>query len=59
MILISLMSLMLIVSFVRISAGYKNADKISVEAVGKRAIRPQSGLAGMPEKLRTAYRIRS
>jgi hypothetical protein len=49
---------MLIVSFVRISAGYKNADKISAEAVGKRAIRQQSDLAGMPEKLRTAYRIR-
>jgi hypothetical protein len=50
---------MLIVSFIGISAGYKNAHKISAEVVGKRAIRRQSGLAGMPGKLRTAYRIRS
>jgi hypothetical protein len=50
---------MSIVSFVGISAGYKSAGKISAEAVGKRAIRQQGGLAWMPEKLRTAYRIRS
>jgi len=50
---------MLIVSFVGISAGYKNAHKISAEAVGKGAIREQSDLAGTPEELRTAYRIRS
>jgi len=50
---------MLIVSFDGISAAYKNADEISLEAVAKRAVREQSGIAGTPEKLRTAYRIRS
>jgi hypothetical protein len=50
---------MLIVSFVGISAAYKNAHEIPAEAVGKEGTREQSGLAGTPGELRTAYRIRS